>query len=190
MIAINDFISDFIANDIKIDPMKHQHVLDLDRIAPALGKIQRYAGNFPYANSVAAHSRRVRDLVLRQTTEPRTLLVALLHDAHETVLGDIPYMVRHEFRELSLVDTSMSKWFVSAIVAGVTDKDWTIVHVADARDARNEFSIAGWMFPGNEIPDDAGYTSAIANEMALDRSDEHAASLWLSDVRMLLRSVG
>ena len=62
----------------------------LDDIAGALGRICRYNGNVSRFYSVAEHCCRVSDH-LERTHGPIMGLAGLLHDAHEALLGDIPF---------------------------------------------------------------------------------------------------
>ena len=62
-----------------------REVLELPVIANSLSRICRFAGNLPEHYSVAQHSLFVAD-----HAPPELELAALLHDAHEVILGDIP----------------------------------------------------------------------------------------------------
>ena len=67
-------------------------------IAHALSKICRFAGNTPTFYSVAIHSMRVSMMV-----EKEHRLAALLHDATEAYLGDVPKPIKDllpEYKEL------------------------------------------------------------------------------------------
>lgn len=55
------------------------------RVADALAKINRFSGRTPEPWSVAAHSV----LVARLVDDPELKAWALLHDAHEAILGDL-----------------------------------------------------------------------------------------------------
>ena len=71
--------------------------IDIKDIAHALSQLCRYAGHCDGFYSVAAHSIGVFKY-LEQHTEPRpsnfTLLAALLHDASEAYLGDLPGLLK------------------------------------------------------------------------------------------------
>lgn len=64
-------------------------MFSLDDISHALGNVNRFNGNLPIAYSVAQHSVMVSHLVPEEHA-----LAALLHDASESVLCDIPTPVK------------------------------------------------------------------------------------------------
>lgn len=87
--------------------------VDLGELAWSLARIPRFLGHtrgpFPY--SVAEHSIYVAAAVEGQTcgrsgmpTEPRLVLAAMLHDAHEAYMGDITAPVKLALRELGAGD--------------------------------------------------------------------------------------
>ncbi len=61
--------------------------VDIEEIAHVLGNICRYGGHGPFY-SVAQHSVHVMECVGSEG-DPEAMLVALLHDAAETYLGDV-----------------------------------------------------------------------------------------------------
>ena len=64
-------------------------------VGHALSNIARFNGHTKQFYSVAEHCCVVETIVSRQTQDPRARLLALLHDAHEFVLGDMPTPVQH-----------------------------------------------------------------------------------------------
>lgn len=75
-------------------------------IASALSKICRFGGHCNEFYSVAQHSILVSELVL-----PQFKLHALLHDASEAYLGDIPRPIKHlnEFKFYRDIENKVSK---------------------------------------------------------------------------------
>lgn len=63
--------------------------VDIDDIAHALAHTVRFGGHVNHYYSVAEHCLIVRQLVIEQG-RPDLGLAALLHDAHEAYLGDLP----------------------------------------------------------------------------------------------------
>lgn len=72
---------------------------ELEDIAYALARLPRYAGQVDY--SVASHS-----LTLASLVSPENALAALLHDAAEAYLGEIPRSVKHLAPELVALEDS------------------------------------------------------------------------------------
>jgi hypothetical protein len=66
----------------------------LGDIASGLGKICRFQGQTSRFYSVAEHSVLCGLLIKQQTDDPTLIKAALLHDAHETYLGDIPTPIK------------------------------------------------------------------------------------------------
>lgn len=74
-----------------MDP--HPDDVQLDDIGKALANISRWGGQTRHYYSVAEHSIRVAMLV-----EPHHRLQALLHDAAEAYLGDIPTPIKQRLQ--------------------------------------------------------------------------------------------
>lgn len=162
----NDFISAIKSGD-KPDPMEYQHLLDIDRIGHALSKIQRYAGNYPYENTVADHSLRCYNIARRSVGDPVALAYVLLHDAHESSIGDIAYEVK-KLPAMRDLDALASAFFINSIVGPVKNWMCDLVSYCDRLDAINEFYVAGWEWPkeaGVGVPDSIEYTNAMRERM-------------------------
>jgi hypothetical protein len=70
--------------------------IDPGDIANALANLCRFGGHSKAFYSVAQHSVIVADLLERQgDATPDELMAALLHDAAEAYLGDVPHPVKH-----------------------------------------------------------------------------------------------
>lgn len=65
--------------------------IDLLEIAHTLAQANRYAGNTHFAYSVAEHSCLMAGYLAKQGASRDLVLGALLHDAAEFVMGDVPY---------------------------------------------------------------------------------------------------
>lgn len=59
-------------------------------IAHSISRICRFNGHSAIYYSVADHSCNVCDYVIRMTDDPEIHLLALLHDAHEAYVCDVP----------------------------------------------------------------------------------------------------
>lgn len=66
--------------------------IDLESLAKGLSQINRFTGQTEFPYSVAQHSILVSRLV--QSQDPEVKLAALMHDAHEAVIGDISTPVK------------------------------------------------------------------------------------------------
>lgn len=75
-------------NMVMLDP----ETLHIEDIAHALGNVPRFGGHLPIFYSVAQHSLLVHDLV--KDLEKPVRLQALMHDASEALLGDMPSPIK------------------------------------------------------------------------------------------------
>jgi 5'-deoxynucleotidase YfbR-like HD superfamily hydrolase len=90
--------------------------LEIGDIANALANQCRFGGHcFPYL-SVAQHSCVVADLVLERGGTPEDALWALLHDASEAYLVDLPHPIKHR-SELGRLYAEAEKPLQDAIIA-------------------------------------------------------------------------
>lgn len=69
--------------------------IDLVDIAHALSLVTRFGGHAVRHYSVAEHSILVACHVARDDPDPQVVLAALLHDASEAYLGDVPRPLKH-----------------------------------------------------------------------------------------------
>jgi hypothetical protein len=69
--------------------------LDIDDIAQALANQCRFGGHCRRFYSVAQHSCLVADLVREKDGDATAVLWALLHDAPEAYLSDLPHPLKH-----------------------------------------------------------------------------------------------
>src|SRR5918999_3013328 len=69
--------------------------LDAGDIARALANLCRFGGHCKAFYSVAQHSAIVCDLLEERGATPDELMAALLHDAAEAYLGDLPHPLKH-----------------------------------------------------------------------------------------------
>ena len=69
--------------------------IDPADIARALANLCRFGGHCKAFYSVAQHSAIVCDLLEERGATPNELMAALLHDAAEAYLGDLPHPLKH-----------------------------------------------------------------------------------------------
>ena len=69
--------------------------IDPGDIALALSNLCRFGGHSRAFYSVAQHSVIVSDLLAEQGAPREEVLAALLHDASEAYLGDLPHPIKH-----------------------------------------------------------------------------------------------
>lgn len=86
--------------------------IDIEWIAHVLSRLPRWNGSdqmaIPY--SVAQHSFDVARRVWAVTGCTRVTLAALLHDAHEAIIGDIPSPVKEALFQLGLPKDVFKVW--------------------------------------------------------------------------------
>jgi uncharacterized protein len=69
--------------------------LDAEDIARALGNLCRFGGHARSFYSVAQHSVIVSELVEQRGGDAEDVFAALMHDASEAYLGDMPHPIKH-----------------------------------------------------------------------------------------------
>src|SRR5919112_3830713 len=90
-----------------LDPDPEQ--FDIEDIARALGNLCRFGGHCRAFYSVAQHSVIVSELVQQRGGDVEDVFAALMHDASEAYLGDMPHPIKHRsplgtaFREAEAV---------------------------------------------------------------------------------------
>lgn len=85
----------------------HIHLLD---IAVALANTCRFSGHTPYHYSVGQHS-----LLMSRVVPPSVAMEALMHDAAETYMGDVPRPIKLGLQDynavIKVVETAISERF-------------------------------------------------------------------------------
>lgn len=101
----------------------HIHLLD---IAVALGNTCRFSGHVPYHYSVGQHS-----LLMSRVVPPAVAMEALLHDAAEAYMGDVPRPIKQGLQDynavMEMVETAVAMRF--GLVYPWPDE----IHAADMR---------------------------------------------------------
>lgn len=83
--------------------------IDIEDIAHSLSMQIRFNGHIKYPYSVAAHSVLLTQVVAKETTDPTTQLWALLHDAGEAYVSDIPTPIKRLTPEIAQVEDEILK---------------------------------------------------------------------------------
>lgn len=93
-------------------------MIDIDDIAHALSHVNRFNGHSHVPYSVAAHSIHVMHLVQtlagRQAT-PELLLAALLHDASEAYLCDIPSPIKPHLLGYAQIEANLQQVIADSV---------------------------------------------------------------------------
>jgi uncharacterized protein len=114
--------------------LPEENVYRIEDIAHALSNVCRYGGHTKYHYSVAQHCLAMAALC----TDKKSKLYALLHDATEAYLGDIPRPLKNSgfYKEYKLVELAMSNAIYSSF--GLSPEvPWIIGHL-DHNIVRNE----------------------------------------------------
>lgn len=108
---------------------------NIEDIAHALSNICRYGGHTKYHYSVAQHSLAIAALC----DDKQTKLYALLHDASEAYLGDVPRPLKNSgfYQEYKKVEQAMSDAILRSFGLDPS-KVPEIVHAYDHHIVRNE----------------------------------------------------
>lgn len=121
-------------------------MVDIEDIAHSLSNQCRFAGHVSKFYSVAEHSINVCNLVQRATRDDRLSLAALLHDASEAYLIDIPSPIKQHLPgykdiELRVMRCVADKFGCTWPPAG---PEGNIIHEADQVQLKTE---AKWLLP-------------------------------------------
>src|SRR3712207_286915 len=124
--------------------------IDPADIARALANLCRFGGHCRAFYSVAQHSAIVCDLLEERGATPDELMAALLHDASEAYLGDLPHPIKHR-SELGAAFRAAEKKLEAVIVErfGLPDAAARIKPLDKALLAteRRTFSEVTWHWP-------------------------------------------
>lgn len=122
------------------------HLVD---IAQGLSGVNRYSAMFAKSYSVAQHSLYVAALVPR-----RIRLEALLHDAPEAYLGDVPAPIKKLVKEYQQLEGNMEKAIERAFGFDISEADRKLIKEADIATRHDEMAslcpehprqIPGWV---------------------------------------------
>lgn len=100
--------------------------VDIRDIAHALALTCRFGGHCNQFYSVAEHSIRVADIVPENFR-----LHALLHDAGEAYVPDIPRPIKYDYPVMKRLDDRISKFVLVVLGNGYCDNDY--IKYADSR---------------------------------------------------------
>ena len=102
------------------------HIKD---IAHSLSMICRYNGTTRYHYSVAQHSLAVANVAQKMGYPPEQVLYALLHDATEAYICDIPRPLKSLLSEYRKIEQSLNQVIMDKF--GISGVDTTTVDVID-----------------------------------------------------------
>jgi len=158
--------------------------MDLPTMAHALSNICRYAGHTKRFYSVAEHCCRVASMVGQKHK-----LCALMHDATETFVSDIPSPIKDLFPEIRLLETSL--WFAIGKRYPLPTSLPVAVHRADKEISLEE---SAYLLPRMLSPSELGIkwvhkVPMTARETTLGDfgwPPEEAKKRWLAAVKLEL----
>ena len=167
---------------VYLDDPKAPFSVDRTELAASLGRITRYAGSYPI--SVLHHSLAVAELVAQRNGSLSAYLYALLHDAHEAIVGDVPTPVLRliDSDELEALKTRLDSQILKAFGCRPSLQDRQIVATADHDIFLYEvFHLIGK--PGlffDEVPNKPPFNSHISRLYQYPRRT--AVEAWLRTV--------
>jgi uncharacterized protein len=131
-----------------LDPDPAQ--FDIEDIARALGNLCRFGGHCRVFYSVAQHSVIVSELVEQRGGDVEDVFAALMHDASEAYLGDMPHPLKHRsplgaaFREAEdhLEAALRERFSIKADVPEIKRADRALLATE-----RRAFSAERWQWP-------------------------------------------
>lgn len=132
-----------------IDPRPDE--IDLEDIAHALSHLCRFAGHVQCFYSVAEHSIRVSYLAWAEKQDKRLALAALLHDATEAYVVDVPRPLKRFLSGYAEIESRVARCVEQRfdLETGILDhpliKQWDEVLLAtEARDLMGGQSAGKW----------------------------------------------
>jgi hypothetical protein len=143
--------------------LNHDEIDPLD-IATALSNQCRFGGHVKHFYSVAEHCVHVLHEVQQQTLDIRTWRAALLHDASEAYLIDIPrpikaYLTSYKHVQPDLLYYDLDKEITQVLNEkfDIVAADWTLIKDIDARICITEAQQLnvwhdGWEYRGDTYP--------------------------------------
>lgn len=105
-------------------------ILILD-IAHSIGKLCRYGGHTKRFYSVAEHSARLAQYIARLTGDTRLAFEALMHDASEGYLVDMPRPIKAELSQYKAIERILEHSI--ALEFGLREPRDVRIHEADTR---------------------------------------------------------
>ncbi len=97
--------------------------IQLDDIVHALGLTCRYGGHCRVHYSVAQHSVHVADIIKKRGGDETLQLQALLHDAAEAYIGDLPRPVKMWMSQFKVLDNFLTSEIMKAFKVPLVDGD-------------------------------------------------------------------
>jgi uncharacterized protein len=139
-------VSGRFVNPFEPDPAQ----LDLEDIARALGNLCRFGGHSRSFYSVAQHSVIVSELVEERGGDAEDVFAALMHDAAEAYLGDMPHPIKHrsplgtafKVAEERLEEVIRARFAIKADVPEIKRADRALLATE-----RRHFSAENWHWP-------------------------------------------
>jgi hypothetical protein len=126
-----------------LDPNPNEILIE--DIAHALSLQCRFGGHSPYFYSVAEHSVRVSIEAGRRDLSVKDRLAALLHDAEEAYLPDIPRPIKHDMSEAQKIYTRIQKVINKKF--GIEDANWVEIKRIDDQMTSTEADRFGLLNP-------------------------------------------
>lgn len=157
---------------------KHLHFLNpnpeevcIEDIANALGNCCRYSGHVKRFYSVAEHSIIMANYVYNETRNAEFALTALMHDATEAYLVDVPRPIKPHLEGYMDIEESLSNVIFEKFNIQPMGE---YIHYLDTNIVRNEAEI---LF--KDIPDWVQYYEKIPNVELLNLSPSEAGKLFM-----------
>lgn len=132
--------------------------IDVRDIAHALALQCRFAGHCRVPYSVAEHSVRVADLLLRQTGDDSIAFAGLLHDASEAYCIDVPRPLKPWLAGYKAIERgvmyAVERWtglFEGACESPLVKRADEVLLMTEARDLMNEAPVP-WTFAQHVEP--------------------------------------
>jgi hypothetical protein len=148
----------------------------LDYVGRSLGNLCRFTGHASRFYSVAEHSVHVAALLEEWGHDVDVQRLGLMHDAHESVMGDIASPMKAFLGErVRLLERGLLSAFAQRFKLSTSDQDWQLVSRADLALLVHEARCLGLL---DEDRPGAGWASVLKRAPRLTGAEIPTLQCW------------
>jgi len=158
-------------------------LIEIEDIATGLSRAARFGGQSQEPYYVAEHSVCVALYVRDQGGDPNTMLAALLHDAAEAYMGDMPSPIKQFIPQFCEIEDRLKDAIMSRFGVVSSNVDWSLVKEGDVASFCAE---AALHMPQCEFNINCElYNKAVMMTPMLQNQAKHFFLDWYDELRVL-----